>query len=141
MDQGGDHPPADDRSPDGALDKPRPEGREAQAPGPILPILQPTLQFEPEPRRSAIPSEDESWPSPSWSSVLFAIALVCWLFSPRGFLMGRFLSDAFLWLATVCFILGVLILVSDLIGARLSKNRPAREDDSDPSCDDNHDSL
>jgi hypothetical protein len=53
--------------------------------------------------------------------------------------MGRFLSDVFLWLATVCFILGVLILVSDLIGARLAKNRPPREDDGDPACDDNQD--
>lgn len=140
MDQAGDRPPEDDRLPDGAQDNPRPESRNTQVPAPILPILQPAVQFEPEPRRSSTPPEDDCWPRPSWSSVLFAIALVCWLFSPRGFLMGRFLSDAFLWLATVCFILGVLILVSDLIGARLAKNRPPQEDDGDPTCDGSHDS-
>lgn len=64
---------------------------------------------------------DPGWIQPSWSSVLLIVAFVCWLLSPRGFLVGRFLNDVFLWLAGVFFFLGITILVSDWLGP----NQPA----------------
>ena len=64
---------------------------------------------------------DSGWIQPSWSSVLLIVAFVCWLLSPRGFLVGRFLNDVFLWLAGVFFFLGITILVSDWLGS----NQPA----------------
>lgn len=50
--------------------------------------------------------------------------------------MGRFLSDVFLWLATVCFILGLLILISDGIGAALAPDPNRAWADEDSPVDD-----
>jgi len=132
------NPTPGERSPDRDKDQACSENSRPGATSPILPILQPTLNLEPEPTRSETQLEDsqerledEGWPRPSWSGVLFAIALVSWLFSPRGFLVGRFLSDVFLWLATVCFILGLLILISDWVGAALTPENQGTRDDED----------
>ena len=96
----------------------------------ILPVIQPeNAGFSTTDARGRVPAErddgprvsDPGWIQPSWSSVLLIVAFVCWLLSPRGFLVGRFLNDVFLWLAGVFFFLGITILVSDWLGP----NQPA----------------
>ena len=55
-------------------------------------------------------AESPAWPRPAWGFVMLALAVACWVVSPRGFLARRLLSDFFLWAATACLILGLIIL-------------------------------
>ena len=55
-------------------------------------------------------AEPSAWPRPAWGFVMLALAVACWVVSPRGFLARRLLSDFFLWAATACLILGLIIL-------------------------------
>ena len=119
---------SDDESSSGeAKAIPQVDVRESSKSFVILPVIQPensgfsttdATGSEPAERGDGPRVGDPGWIQPAWSSVLLIVAFACWLLSPRGFLVGRFLNDVFLWLAGVFFFLGITILVSDWLGPK-----------------------